>query len=101
MARTNNAAHIYGAVDALADLRRINQEVRGEMDAATSRDQLRELKKRSDYFRTQAEAPSWQEKFGRRIHRVQQVAQEEDAKTAQHANAVAKQHGWETAYHPW
>ena len=101
MAQTKHDAHIYGEVNSLEDLRRINQEIRREMDAVTRRDQLTELKKRSDYLCTLAEAPSWQEKFGQQIHRVQQVAQEEDAKTTHHANAVAKQHGWETEYHHW
>jgi hypothetical protein len=71
------------------------------MDAVTSRDQLTELKKRSDYLCTLAEAPSWQEKFGQQIHRVQQVAEEEETKTTHHANVVAKHHGWKTEYHPW
>src|SRR5262244_4186599 len=101
MAQTKHDAHIYGEVNSLEDLRRINQEIRRDMDAVTRRDQLTELKKRSDYLCTLTEAPSWQEKFGQQIHRMQQVAQEEDAKTTHHANAVAKQHGWETEYHPW
>jgi hypothetical protein len=101
MARTHKDAHIYGEVNAPEDIRRINQEIRREMDAVTSRDQLTELKKRSDYLCTLAEAPSWQEKFGQQIHRVQQVAAEEETKTTHHANVVAKHHGWKTEYHPW
>ena len=38
MARTRKEAHIYGEVNAPEDLRRINQEIRREMDAVTSRD---------------------------------------------------------------
>src|SRR5262245_15526535 len=101
MAQTHKDSHIYGEVNSLADLRRINQEIRREMDAVTAQAQLTELKKRSDYLCTLAEAPSWQEKFGRQVHRVQQIAQEEELKTTHHANAVAKHHGWEVEYHPW
>jgi hypothetical protein len=101
MARTHKDAHIYGEVNTPEDIRRINQEIRREMDGVTSRDQLTELKKRSDYLCTLAEAPSWREKFGQQIHRVQQVAEEEETKTTHHANVVAKQHGWKTEYHPW
>jgi hypothetical protein len=101
MARTNEDTHIYGAVNSLEDLRRINREIRHEMDAATSQAQLTELKKRSDYLCTLAEAPSWHEKFGQQIDRVREVAREEDAKTTQHANQLAKKHDWDTEYHPW
>lgn len=101
MARTQEDTHIYGAGNSLEDLRRINREIRREMDEVTHQAQLTELKKRSDYLCTLAEAPSWQEKFGQKIDRVRQVVQEEDAKTTQHANKVAKQHGWDTEYHPW
>jgi hypothetical protein len=101
MARTREDTHIYGAVNSLEDLRRINREIRHEMDAVTSQAQLTELKKRSDYLCTLAEAPSWQEKFGEEIDRVRQVAREEDVKTTQHANKLVKKHGWDTEYHPW
>jgi hypothetical protein len=101
MARTQEDTHIYGAVNSLEDLRRINREIRHEMDAVTSQAQLTELKKRSDYLCTLAEAPSWQEKFGPKIDRVREVVREEDARTSQHANELAKKHGWHTEYHPW
>jgi hypothetical protein len=45
MARTQEDTHIYGAVNSLEDLRRINPEIRHEMDAVTSQAQLTELKK--------------------------------------------------------
>ena len=101
MARTHDDTHIYGTVNSLEDLRRINMDIRREMDAATSQAQLTELKKRSDYLCTLAEAPSWQEKFGNKIDRVRQVVWEEDGKTTRHANEMAKKHGWDTEYHPW
>src|SRR5687768_3252762 len=50
MAQTQEDSHIYGAVNSLEDLRRINQEIRREMDGVTSQAQLTELKKRSDYL---------------------------------------------------
>jgi hypothetical protein len=101
MAKTREDTHIYGEVNSLEDLRRINQEIRHEMDRVTSQAQLTELKKRSDYLCTLAEAPSWQEKFGKKIERMREVAREEDAKTTQHANALVKKHGWDTEYHAW
>jgi hypothetical protein len=101
MARTQEDTHIYGEVNSLEDLRRINQEIRHEMDTVAKQAQLTELKKRSDYLCTLAEAPSWQEKFGEKIDRVQEVAREENARTTQHANALVKKHGWETEYHAW
>jgi hypothetical protein len=101
MARNQEDTHIYGAVNSLDDLRRINRDIRREMDSVTSQAQLTELKKRSDYLCTLAEAPSWQEKFGQKIDRVRQVVREEDVKATQHANKLVKKHGWDTEYHPW
>jgi cell division septum initiation protein DivIVA len=101
MAQTQEDSHIYGAVNSLEDLRRINREIRREMDGVTSQAQLTELKKRSDYLCTLAEAPSWEKKFGQKIDRVKEVVREEDIKTTQHANALAKKHGWDTEYHAW
>jgi hypothetical protein len=101
MARTQEDTHIYGEVNSLEDLRRVNRDIRHEMDTATSQAQLTELKKRSDYLCTLAEAPSWQKKFGQKIDRVREVVHEEDTKTAEHANKLAKKHGWDTEYHPW
>ncbi|MGH8070352.1 MAG: hypothetical protein ACRERE_34965 [Candidatus Entotheonellia bacterium] len=101
MARTQEDTHIYGAVNSLEDLRRINRDIRHEMDAVTSQAQLTELKKRSDYLCTLVEAPSWQKKFGQKIDRVREVVHEEETKTAEHANKLVKKHGWDTEYHPW
>lgn len=101
MARTEERAHVYGEVDSAADVRRINRQIRDEMDGVTSREQLTELKKRSDYLCTLAEAPSWRVKFGAKIDDIQAVAKAEDRKTTEHANAVARKHGWDADYDPW
>ena len=101
MARTDAHQNIYGEVGSLEDLREINRRIREEMDGATSHDQLTELKKRSDYLCTLAEAPSWEEKFGEQIGRIREVAKEEDRKSTAYANDVARRHGWEADYHPW
>jgi hypothetical protein len=101
MERTQEDTHIYGEVNSLEDLRRINQEICHQMDTVIKQAQLTELKKRSDYLCTLAKAPSWQEKFGEKIDRVQEVAQEENVKTTQRANVLVKKYGWDTEYHAW
>lgn len=101
MANTSDDTHIYGTVDSLEDLRRINQEIRHQMDRVDEKEQLTQLKKRSDYLCTLAKAPSWKAKFGDKIGHMLEVAKEEDGKTTRHANAVAKKHGWAAAYDPW
>jgi hypothetical protein len=101
MTQSREESQIYGEVNSLEDLRRINREIRREMDGVSSQPQLTELKKRSDYLCTLAAAPSWEKKFGQKIDRVKEVAREEDIKTTQHANALAKKHGWDTEYHAW
>jgi hypothetical protein len=58
------ATDIYGEVSNLQDIREINRKIRQEMNAVRGRNQLTELKKRSDYFCTLTLAPSWQKRFG-------------------------------------
>ena len=101
MARTEESTNIYGEVDSQEDLREINRKIRDEMDSVRSHDQLTELKKRSDYLCTLAEAPSWEEKFGDRISGIRRVAEEENEATVNHANAVARQHDWDADNHAW
>ena len=102
MARTEEKeGHIYGQVNSLEDLREINRTIRDEMDGVTKRDQLTELKKRSDYLCTLAQAGSWEEKFGDTIGRIREVAKEENQTSVTHANAVARKHGWDADYDAW
>ena len=98
MARTQEDTHIYGAVNSLEDLRRINREIRREMDEVTHQAQLTELKKRSDYLCTLAEAPSWQEKFGRAAPRLRAVGAEEFRRTAHKINRRAAHIGTEANF---
>jgi hypothetical protein len=93
--------HIYGEVNSIKDLREINREIRQEMERVKLREQLTELKKRSDYLCTLTYSPAWQRKFGQRLLRLREVAQEENRKTVQHANEVARRHGWPAKYDPW
>src|SRR5690349_14756040 len=98
MARTEEHTHIYGEVDSLADVRSINRQIRKEMDGVKTREQLTELKKRSDYLCTLAEAPAWKSKFGTKIDEIRQVARDEERKTTEHANEIARRHGWDADY---
>jgi hypothetical protein len=51
------ATDIYGEVSNLQDIRDINRKIRQEMNTVGRRDQLTELKKRSDYLCTLTLAP--------------------------------------------
>ncbi len=93
--------HIYGEVNSLEDVRKINKEIRDEMDDVRKREELTELKKRADYLCTLAEAPPWEEKFKGRIDNVRRATRDEDAKTTDYANTVARKHGWDADYDPW
>ena len=101
MAKSKESENIYGEVDSAEDIRKISREIRKDMDGARSREQLTELKKRGDYLCTLAEAPSWEEKFGDKIGSIRRAAKEEDQTTTNHANEVARKHGWDADYHPW
>jgi hypothetical protein len=93
--------HIYGEVNSIKDIRDINRTIREEMDRVRTRDQLTELKKRSDYLCTLTFSPAWKRKFGEKVTRLREVAMEENRKTVQRANEVARRHGWPANYDPW
>jgi len=92
---------ICGNVNSAQDIRDINRQIRGEMRGVRGRDQLTELKKRADYLCALAMAPSWKEKFGGEITKILKAAKEEEEKTTEQANRLAKKHGWDADYDPW
>ncbi len=92
---------IYGNANSAQDIRDINRQIRGEMRGVRGRDQLTELKKRADYLCALAMAPSWKEKFGGEITKILKAAKEEEEKTTEQANRLAKKHGWDADYDPW
>jgi len=93
--------HIYGEVNSIKDIRELNRTIRQEMDHVKAREQLTELKKRSDYLCTLTFSPAWKTKFGEKVNRLREVAMEENRKTVQHANEMARGHGWPADYDPW
>jgi hypothetical protein len=101
VAKTKDEQNIYGEVDSAEDIHKISREIREDMDGVRSHDQLTELKKRGDYLCTLAEAPSWEETFGDKIGAIRRAAKEEDRTTTNHANEVARKHGWDADYHAW
>ena len=101
MARASANEDIYGDVNTLDDIRDINRQIRGEMKQVSKRDELTELKKRSDYLCTLTYAPSWQTKFGNKSGRFRQVAKEEDERSTRAANSVARRKGFDVEYHAW
>jgi hypothetical protein len=93
--------NVYGEVNTLKDLSKINGMIRRDMSGVQERSELTELKKRADYLVTLTYSPAWHDKLGRRARRFRQVAVEEDRKTTEKANAVARRHHWDTEYHAW
>ncbi len=98
---TRSNGNIYREVNSLEDLRRINRRIRSEMGGIHKREQLTELKKRSDYLCTLTRAPAWRKRFGKKISRMLSVAKAEDAKTTKRANEIARRRDWDVKYDPW
>jgi hypothetical protein len=92
---------LYGEVSNLQDIRDINRKIRQEMNAVRERDQLTELKKRSDYPCTLTLAPSWQTRFGKKSDRYLEVGRREDQTTTNRANTIARRKGFDVEYHTW
>jgi hypothetical protein len=101
MVRTESATDIYGEVSNLQDIREINKKIRSEMTKVREREELTELKKRSDYLCALTLAPSWRTRFGRRSARFLEVAREEDEKSTKAANEIARKKGFDVEYHAW
>ena len=94
-------AWIYGPVNSVEDIRRINCLIRDEMLAVEKPEELTDLKKRSDYLCTLTYSPFWQKKFGPRIEDLREAAREENVATARLANYVAQFKNWDKHYSPW
>ena len=94
-------AWIYGPVNNVDDIRRINCIIRDEMLAVETPEQLTDLKKRSDYLCTLTYSPFWRKKFGPRVEKLREVAREENVATVRLANYVARYKGWDKHYNPW
>lgn len=94
-------ARVYGRVEKIDDISRINCIIRDEMMIVETEAQLTELKKRSDYLCTLTYSPFWKKKFGDQIEEVRKVAIEENHLTVKEANYIAKYRGWNVEYHPW
>jgi hypothetical protein len=94
-------ARIYGKVENIEDISRINCIIRDEMLKVESEAELSELKKRSDYLCTLTYSPFWQKKFENEIDKLREVAIEENRITVKTANIIAKYKGFDKEYSPW
>jgi len=92
---------IYGKVNTIDDISRINCIIRDEMLNVTTKEQLVDLKKRSDYLCTLTYSPFWKKKFGEKIDEVRERALEENRVTVKEANYVAKYKNFDAHYDPW
>jgi hypothetical protein len=91
-------AHIYGEVNSKVGLTTIFKEIRRDIDKAHARPDLTELYKRAGYLITLTHAPSWEEKFGKRVVELRQTAEKEFGTTVRKINRRAKQIGTEADY---
>ena len=94
-------SRIYGKVESVEDIKRINCIIRDEMLKVENEAELTELKKRSDYLCTLTYSPFWQKKFEDKIEELREVAIEENRATVKTANYIAKYKGFDKEYHPW
>jgi len=92
---------IYGKVESVEDVKRINCMIRDEMLTVKSAAELTDLKKRSDYLCTLTYSPFWKKKFGDKIEELRNVAIKENRATVKTANYVAKYKGFDRTYEPW
>jgi len=86
-------SRIYGKVESVEDIKRINCIIRDEMLKIENEAELTELKKRSDYLCALTYSPFWQKKFKDKIEELREVAIEENRATVKTANYIAKYKG--------
>ena len=82
--------HIYGEVKNKSDLKKIFLGIRHDLETAHSRPALTELYKRAGYLITLTHAPAWEEKFGKEVSELRQVARKEFAPTARQIKGKVK-----------
>ncbi|GAB6074743.1 hypothetical protein [Nautilia lithotrophica] len=92
---------IYGKVENIEDISRINCLIRDEMLKVNSAAELTDLKKRSDYLCTLTFSPFWKKKFGDEIEKLRDVAIKENRASVKTANYVSKFKGFSKEYEPW
>ena len=81
---------IYGHVETISDIGRINKEIRGNVANAKTRNRLSKLMKRSAYLLTLSNTPAWKKKFRGKLRPLRKEIRQEYTKTAKSANARAK-----------
>jgi len=88
----------YGQVNSEADLRRIFSEIRDDVMAASSREELTQLYRRAEYLITLTYSPAWQKKFGDRVDALRRSAEAEFATVARAINRRAGEIGTAADY---
>jgi hypothetical protein len=88
----------YGQVNSEADLREIFAEIRGDVAAASSRDELTQLYRRAEYLITLTYSPAWQKKFGDRVEALRRTAKSEFTMVAHAINRRAGEIGTAADY---
>lgn len=78
--------HIYGEIDNKTNLHDVFLAIRHDVDDAATREDLTELYRRAGYLVALSYAPAWQEKFGKAVGEIREVAEEEFARTARKIN---------------
>lgn len=101
MVAAEKSNDIYGEVTSPTSIRKIDRMIRADIRSAKSREQVTELKRRSDYLCTLTRSPAWKTRFGSKVDALLKVAKEENARTVKLANQVAKKHDWDVEYEPW
>ncbi|WP_456479293.1 hypothetical protein [Nautilia sp.] len=92
---------IYGKVESVEDISRINCLIRDEMLNVSTPAELSELKKRSDYLCTLTYSPFWQKKFKDQLEELRDTAIKENRASVKTANYVASYLNFDKHYDPW
>ncbi len=92
---------IYGKINNVDDISRINCIIRDEMLKVQDAAHLTELKKRSDYLCTLTYSPFWKKRFGDKIGELRERAKQENIVTVQEANDMAIYRNFDVRYDPW
>jgi len=89
---------IYGSIDKISDIAKINTAIRKEIRKAKSKPTITKLVRRSAYLCSLSHTPAWKKKFYGKIRKVRDKAKEEYTKTARVANQVLKKLGLKGKY---
>lgn len=92
------AENVYGEINNLKDISKINDLIRKEVKKAKTEEDLTKLHRQSGYLVTLSQSPNFKNKFGNLVSALKKKAEEEYTETSKLINKKAESLGLDKKY---